>query len=109
MPRRKFAWEKLSDEELLKQRLSSLRVAIDGTWLEDCLNALQEELDARDIRLRPHTWVSSEWFSPAGVPGVAIPFYLGRARRGGGGGGGGRGGGGGAGAGGGAGRRHEAG
>ena len=46
MPRRKFAWEKLSDEQLLKQRLSSLRVAVDGTWLEDCLDALQEELDS---------------------------------------------------------------
>ena len=76
MPRRKFAWEVLSDEQLLGQRLSSLRVGIEGTWLEGCVSALSEELEARDIRLRPHTWVSSEWFSPAGVPGIAIPFYL---------------------------------
>jgi len=34
MTRRKYAWEKLSDEQLLKQRLSSLRVAVEGTWLE---------------------------------------------------------------------------
>ncbi len=40
MPRRKYAWEKLSDEQLLKQRLSSLRVTVEGTWLEDCLGAL---------------------------------------------------------------------
>src|ERR1700723_441436 len=76
MPRRIYAWEKLSDEQLLKQRLSSLRVTLDGTWLEDCLNALYEELEERGIRLRPHAWVSSEWFSPADVPGIAIPFYL---------------------------------
>ena len=68
MPRRKFAWEKLSDEQLLKQRLSSLRVAVDGTWLEDCLDTLHEELEARGIRLRPHAWMSSEWFSPATRP-----------------------------------------
>ena len=76
MPRRKYAWEKLSDEQLLQQRLSSLRVAVEGTWLEDCISALYEELEERGIRLRPHTWISSEWFSPADVPGIAIPFYL---------------------------------
>ena len=80
MPRRKFPWEKLSDEQLLKQRLSSLRVAVEDTWLEDCLGTLYEELEARSIRLRPHAWISSEWFSPAGVPGIAIPFYLAHPR-----------------------------
>src|SRR6266540_4208922 len=76
MPRRKYAWEKLSDEQLLQQRLSSLRVAGEGTWLEDCINTLYEELEERGIRLRPHAWISSEFFSPAGTPGIAIPFYL---------------------------------
>src|SRR5215207_4528587 len=80
MPRRKYAWEKLSDEQLLKQRLRSLRVTAEGTWLEDCISALNEELQARNIRLRPHTWMSSEWFSPANVPGIAIPFYLAHPR-----------------------------
>src|SRR5260370_8512725 len=76
MPRRKYAWEKLSDEQLLKQRLSSLRVALEGTWLEGCLSTLYEELEGQGIRLRPHVWISSEWFSPANVAGIAIPFYL---------------------------------
>src|SRR6201998_168408 len=80
MPRRKFAWEKLPDEQLLKRRLSSLRVAVEGTWLEDCVSTLYEELEERGIRLRPHTWISSEWFSPADVPGIAIPFYLAHPR-----------------------------
>ena len=80
MPRRKYPWEKLSDEQLLKQRLSSLRVTVEGTWLEDCLGTLNEELQGRGIRLRPHAWMSSEWFSPADVPGIAIPFYLAHPR-----------------------------
>jgi hypothetical protein len=80
MPRRKYAWEKLSDEQLLKQRLSSLKVTVEGTWLEDCLSTLNEELQARGIRLRPHAWISNEWFSPADVPGIAIPFYLAHPR-----------------------------
>src|SRR6266545_4875048 len=50
MPRRKYAWEKLSDEQLLQQRLSSLRVAGEGTWLEDCINTLYEELEERASR-----------------------------------------------------------
>jgi hypothetical protein len=42
MPRRKYAWEKLSNEQLLEQRLSRLMVAIEGTWLEDCISTLYE-------------------------------------------------------------------
>ncbi|MGY4316569.1 putative zinc-binding metallopeptidase [Bradyrhizobium sp. JR3.5] len=80
MPRRKYAWEKLTDAQLLEQRLSSLRVAVEGTWLADCVSTLYEELEERGIRLRPHTWISSEWFSPADVPGIAIPFYLAHPR-----------------------------
>ena len=80
MPRRKFAWEALSDEQLLTRRLSSLRVTVEGTWLEDCMGSLHEELAERGIRLRPHAWISSEWFSPDNTPGIAIPFYLAHPR-----------------------------
>jgi hypothetical protein len=43
MPRRKYAWEKLSNEQLLQQRLSRLRVAVEGTRLEDCISTLHED------------------------------------------------------------------
>jgi len=76
MPRRKYSWENLSDEELLELPLRRLRVALEGTWLEDCLKTLHEEFEERGLRLRPYSWVSSEWFSPAGTAGIAIPFYL---------------------------------
>lgn len=80
MPSRKYSWEDLPYEQLLKRRLSSLRVKVEGTWLEECLDTLHEELQARGIRLRPHAWISSEWFSPANTPGIAIPFYLAHPR-----------------------------
>ena len=80
MPRRKFDWETLSDEQLLERRLSSLRVTVGGTWLEDCVSSLHEELKERGLRLRPHAWISSEWFSPDSTPGIAIPFYLAHPR-----------------------------
>jgi hypothetical protein len=41
---------------------------------------LHRELDAAGIRLQPHVWFSEEWFSPDGVPGIAIPFYLAHPR-----------------------------
>ncbi len=44
------------------------------------IELLERELERRNIRFRPHFWLSREWFSPGGVPGVAIPFYLAHPR-----------------------------
>ena len=41
---------------------------------------LLAELARRGIEFRPHMWLSTEWFSPDGVPGFAIPFYLAHPR-----------------------------
>jgi hypothetical protein len=76
MPREKFAWAALPDEELLEVRLKDLKLTIEGTWLEDCLLTLDDELAQAGLRVRPHAWISSEWFSPDSTPGIAIPFYL---------------------------------
>ena len=38
------------------------------------------ELEAKGLHFRPHFWLSDEWFSPDGVPGIAIPFYLAHPR-----------------------------
>jgi hypothetical protein len=70
----------LSDETLLGMRLSDLGVRIEGSWLEDRIGQLYAELAARGLTFRPHVWLSSEWFSPDGVPGIAIPFYLAHPR-----------------------------
>jgi hypothetical protein len=80
MRRKKFAWASLPDEQLLKLRLRDLKVTVEGNWLEDCFNTLLEELDQRGFRVRPHAWISSEWFSPENTPGIAIPFYLAHPR-----------------------------
>jgi hypothetical protein len=73
-------WTALSDEQLLEVRMCDLPIAIEGSWLEGRIAALFEELDARGLTFRPHFWLSAEWFSPDGVPGVAIPFYLAHPR-----------------------------
>ena len=64
-------WAKLSDEELLGLSLRDLGVTIRGTVLEQRTRQIYAELSQRDIRFRPHFWLSAEWFTPDGVPGVA--------------------------------------
>jgi hypothetical protein len=73
-------WVDLPDEALLDVRLCDLGVTIQGSWLEERLADLQRELDGRGLAFHPHYWLSAEWFSPDGVPGVAIPFYLAHPR-----------------------------
>ena len=70
----------LPDDALLSLRFSELGVRIEGSWLEERLRDLYSELDRRGLTFRPHAWLSAEWFSPDGVPGIAIPFYLAHPR-----------------------------
>jgi len=76
----RYAWENLSDEQLLSLRFCDLQLSIQGTELEAAIVRLYGELAQRGIRFRPHCWLSLEWFSPDGIPGIAIPFYLAHKR-----------------------------
>ncbi len=74
------SWWKLPDDQLLDLRLCDLKLKIESTLLESCVARVLEELRHRKLRFRPHFWLSAEWFSPDGIPGVAIPFYLAHPR-----------------------------
>ncbi len=76
--RRKRArpWSRLTDEQLLSVRLRDLDLRIEGTPVARCVRRLHAELDEAGLRFRPHCWLAEEWFSPDGVPGIAIPFFL---------------------------------
>ena len=74
------AWAALSDDELLQVRMCDLGVSIEGTDIEPRIAQLTAELDARGLRFSPHFWLSDEWFTPDGVPGIAVPFYLAHPR-----------------------------
>jgi hypothetical protein len=78
--KREPAWTRLDDEELLDKRFCDLRLGLAGSRLEPGVRQLYAELGRRRIRFRPHFWLSEEWFSPDGVPGIAIPFYLAHPR-----------------------------
>jgi hypothetical protein len=73
-------WAGWPDDKLLDLRICDLGVSIDASGLEPRLHQLDAELEARGLVFRPHSWLSDEWFTPDGVPGVAIPFYLAHPR-----------------------------
>lgn len=73
-------WAAWPDEKLLDLRFCDLDVRLEGTWVEKGLAELHRELEARGLRLKPHAWLSTEWFSPDDVPGIAVPFYLAHPR-----------------------------
>lgn len=75
-------WAREKDESLLDMTFKKL-----GLSLERCpalvtdVHRLHDEIDAAGLKkFRPHCWLSSEWFSPDGIPGIAIPFYLAHPR-----------------------------
>lgn len=73
-------WVQWSDDALLELRLCDLDLRIEGSELEPRIQQLYRELDRRRLRFRPYFWLSNEWFTPDGVPGIAIPFYLAHPR-----------------------------
>ena len=70
----------MTDDELLDMRICDLKLSICGTPLEARIDQLNGELAARGLKFRPHCWLSDDWFSPEGIPGIAIPFYLAHPR-----------------------------
>lgn len=71
-----YFWENLSDEELLDVNLKDLGLSLEGSWCAPLIKQLERELARKGLLFRPHIWVSDEWFSPEGIPGIAIPFFV---------------------------------
>jgi hypothetical protein len=78
--RRARPWARLTDEQLLQLRFCDLKLTIERSPLAPQLRRLYADLARRGIAVRPHVWLSEEWFSPDGVPGFAVPFYLAHPR-----------------------------
>jgi hypothetical protein len=72
--------DRLTDRQLLDLRLCDLPLRIQGTRLEERIEKLYREMGARSLIFRPHVWLGEEWFTPDGVAGFAIPFYLAHPR-----------------------------
>jgi hypothetical protein len=79
-PRLLAGWPRFPKERLLDTRLCDLGLKIEQTPIAESLAELYRELEQRGFVFRPHCWLSEEWFSPDGVPGFAIPFFLAHPR-----------------------------
>jgi hypothetical protein len=77
--RRRY-WASLADAELLEMRFCDLGLTLERSPLVPLVTRLHGELERRGIAFRPHCWIGEEWFTPDGVPGFAIPFFLAHPR-----------------------------
>lgn len=66
----------LTDEQILALKLCEIDFDLDSFHKKKLIKKLQKELQNADLDFMPHIWVSDDWFSPDGLPGFAIPFYL---------------------------------
>lgn len=77
---RRASWARLADEQLLAMRFCDLKLKLERTPLARHMRGLYRDLERRGLDFRPHAWIGEEWFSPDGVPGISIPFYLAHPR-----------------------------
>jgi len=73
-------WADWPDDKLLDLRMCDLRLRLEGSFFDQPIKQLAQELEARHLRFRPYFWLSDEWFTPDGIPGIALPFYLAHPR-----------------------------
>lgn len=75
------AWARLEDEDLLELRICELGVSLEATEFPRLAQDLYAELEDAGLgHFRPQLYLGDEWFSPEGVPAIAVPFYLAHPR-----------------------------
>jgi hypothetical protein len=60
--------------------MCDLDVDLETPFLKECISQVLEDLERQGIAFKPHFWMSAEWFTPTGIPGCAVPFYLAHPR-----------------------------
>lgn len=66
----------LERERLLAHKITDLGLKIEGTYLEQIVRRLHDELDRAGIQFKPFVYLSDEWSCPDRVPVIGVPFYL---------------------------------
>ena len=49
---------------------------IEGSPMEERIDQVNRELERKGIVFKPYFWISDDWFTPDGLSGMAIPFYM---------------------------------
>ncbi len=69
---------------LLRLRVCDLKLSLDhprSAWLKRQVQSLYRDLDAAGLEhFKPDVYLGDEWFSPEGVPAIAVPFFLAHPR-----------------------------
>src|SRR6185503_299189 len=68
--------ESVSEEQLLDTRMCDLPIEIKNSWVEERVQALYKDLEAKSLKFRPPVYIGDEWFTPDAVTAIALPFYL---------------------------------
>ncbi len=67
---------RLTDQELLNLSLAELQCDVKDLLFYPLIKDIEQELKNKNIHITPHYWISTEWFCPDGITGIAFPFYL---------------------------------
>lgn len=70
----------LSDSDILKLRFKNIGLSISETEIQNYVDQLYAELEAKGLAFRPQIFFGDEWFSPEGMNAIAVPFYLANTR-----------------------------
>jgi len=68
--------DNISEEDLLNLKICDLPLKIEGSWLQECIHQLYQELEAKGILFKPECYLADEWLTPENEPVIGIPFYL---------------------------------
>ena len=68
--------DNIPEEELLNTRICDLSLAIEGTWLAECIDQLHAELQDKGLLFAPECYLADEWLTPENETCIGIPFYL---------------------------------
>lgn len=80
MPKKLRITKKTTDDQLLNTRICDLGIRLEGSKVHRCIKDLLKEMKLRGFNYKPYFWLSDEFFTPDGVPGIAVPFYLAHPR-----------------------------
>ena len=61
-------------------RMCDLELRLEGTTLQRRVDRLHDELARAGLVFKPYVWLATDWFTPEGTTGFAVPFYLAHRR-----------------------------
>jgi hypothetical protein len=68
--------DQYSTAQLLQVKICDLKLSLKQSPIQLLIGQLYAEIARKGLCFKPEVWISTSWFSPYGVPGFALPFYL---------------------------------